>query len=119
MLSAKWSPLWVKSVNIAFALMCPIGAIFFFAGVQGLGEMRGTVVGWALGFAAGVFLCISLADILPELQFHQHDRVKLSSWLLLGVGLAYAIGYLEPPHEHDGSPGPNQQQHHHSDQAGP
>lgn len=100
MLSAKWSPGWVRAVNLLFGLMCPLGALLFYVGVQNMGEMRDTVVGSALGFAAGVFLCISLADILPEVQFHQHDRFKLSAWLLFGVGLAYAIGYLEPAHQH-------------------
>ena len=40
-----------------------------------------------LAFSAGTFLCIALSDLLPELQFHSHDRLKLSIALLLGVGL--------------------------------
>lgn len=83
-------------VNLAFALMCPLGALLFFYGV---GE-PGRAVGCALAFSAGVFLCISLGDLLPEVQFHSHDRLKLSLALLLGVALAYGIGYLEP-HFHD------------------
>jgi zinc and cadmium transporter len=103
MVSASWSPGWIKAINLIFALMCPIGALVFYYSMLGLGESQGTVVGWSLGFAAGVFLCISLADILPEVQFHRHDRVKLSSALLFGVTLAYAIGFLEPAHEHVGT----------------
>jgi zinc and cadmium transporter len=57
-----------------------------------------------LAFSAGTFLCISLSDLLPELQFHQHDRVKLSLALLLGLTVAYAAGRLEaaahPSHAH-------------------
>ena len=34
------------------------------------------VVGCALAFAAGVFLCIALADLLPEVAFHAHDRLS-------------------------------------------
>ena len=58
------------------------------------------MIGLSLGFAAGVFMCIALADILPELQFHRHDRMKLSAALMLGVLFAYAIGFVESPHQH-------------------
>ena len=54
------------------------------------------IVGCALAFSAGVFICISLSDLLPELEFHAHDRFKLSLALLLGVAAAWGIGYLEP-----------------------
>ena len=86
--------------NALFALMCPLGAITFLLCVQQLGAVQYTVLGCALGFSAGVFLCISLGDILPELQFHQHDRTKLSIALLLGVLLAFAMGIIEPHHVH-------------------
>jgi zinc and cadmium transporter len=38
-----------------------------------------------------MFLCISLCDLLPELQFHGHDRFKLTMALLLGLALAWGI----------------------------
>jgi zinc and cadmium transporter len=60
-----------------------------------------TIVGCALAFSAGVFVCIALSDLLPEIEFHSHDRVKLSLALLLGVGAAYAIGFLEPEDSHE------------------
>ncbi len=116
MLSARWPRGWIETVNVIFALMCPLGALVFYFSVQGMGEMRGTVVGWALGFACGVFLCISLADILPELQFHRHDRVKLSAALLVGVSLAYGIGLLEPAHQH-GAAGDTEATHTHDDHS--
>jgi zinc and cadmium transporter len=53
------------------------------------------LVGAALGMAAGVFICIALADILPEVSFHSHDRAKLSVALVLGILLAISIGFLE------------------------
>jgi zinc and cadmium transporter len=59
---------------------------------------RYLIVGCALAFSAGVFLCISLADLLPELAFHAHDRFPLTMMLFLGVALAWLIGFLEPPH---------------------
>src|SRR5439155_1180473 len=53
-----------------------------------------------LALAAGVFLCISLADLLPEVAFHAHDRVRLTLALFLGVALAWGIGFLGPEHAH-------------------
>jgi zinc and cadmium transporter len=99
MLAGGWSARARRTVNIIFSLMCPAGAIVFFFAVGTLGH----IIGWSLGFAAGAFLCISLADVLPEVQFHRHDRFKLSAALLLGVVLAWSIGFLEPEHRHDAS----------------
>lgn len=92
-------------VNAGFAAMCPLGAALFAIGLSRFADRQSMILGCALAFAAGVFLCISLGDLLPELQFHEHDRVKLSLALLLGVAIAYAIGALEPAHVHaNGSP---------------
>jgi zinc and cadmium transporter len=96
-----WSTRAQSTVNILFSLICPIGVLFTFFGVQELGQWQHLAVGCALGFSAGVFLCISLADILPEIQFHRHDRVKLTAALLAGVALAFCIGLCEPDHAHD------------------
>ncbi len=60
-------------------------------------------LGYALVFCAGTFLCIACADLLPELQFHSHDRLKLSLALLAGLAIAVAItrfGPAEPGHDH-------------------
>ncbi len=91
---------WRQAANGAFAAMCPLGAILFVLGLRRFSGQEQVVIGCALGFAAGVFLCISLSDLLPELQFHEHDRMKLSAALLVGVATAYAIGLLEPAHVH-------------------
>lgn len=91
----RWSERAQRSVNIAFALMCPLGALLFITGVE-LIPHRHDIVGAALVFSAGVFLCISLSDLLPEVQFHSHDRTKLTVLLLLGILLAYAITGIEP-----------------------
>jgi zinc and cadmium transporter len=53
------------------------------------------LLAYSLAFSAGTFLCISLSDLLPELQFHDHDRGKLSVSLVLGLVLALAVGRLE------------------------
>jgi zinc and cadmium transporter len=41
--------------------------------------------------------------LLPELQFHSHDRLKLSISLMAGIGLAALIGVFETSgHERGG-----------------
>ena len=109
----NWSLKSQQRVNVLFSLICPVGAILTLYGVRGLGEGQHLAVGCALAFSAGVFLCISLADILPEIQFHQHDRVKLTTALLIGVAIAFAIGLFEPEHAHDrhASPATDTEQH--------
>ncbi len=88
-------------VNVGFALMCPLGAFLFWGGASGAGAAWGTVfAGWGLAFSAGVFLCISLSDLLPEMEFHSHSRIQLTAALLLGIAAALAIGLLEGEHAH-------------------
>jgi zinc and cadmium transporter len=63
-------------------------------------------LGQTLGFAAGAFLCIATSDLLPELQFHRHDRVKLSAALAAGLALAWGTVFLETGgHDHFQEPG--------------
>jgi zinc and cadmium transporter len=95
-------------VNGAFAAFCPLGVGMFFLGFERFSGYQAAIVGCALAFSAGVFLCISLADLLPELEFHSHDRFKLSLALLLGVAIAYAIGFVEPEHAHEHRPAQHQ-----------
>lgn len=92
---------WVYVINLGFALVTPVGALMFFTGGAHLAEAHPAWLGAALAFCAGTFLCIACADLLPELQFHSHDRVKLSLALLLGLGVAVAINYFaHADHEH-------------------
>jgi len=101
MQASGWSARARQLVNGSFALMCPLGALVFSLGLpQIAGVAENLFLGAALGFASGVFLCIALGDLLPELHFHGHDRGQLSVALLLGTGLAVAVGYLEPHGTH-------------------
>lgn len=100
MAASGWSARSRHLVNLSFALMCPAGAAAVALGVRHLGEAQDYWLGGVLGFAGGVFLCISLSDLLPEVQFHRHDPWRLSLALLSGVALAYGIGYFEPAHSH-------------------
>ena len=83
------------AANLAFALLCPLVGLASFLGVGFLGSDAGAVVGYALAFATGAFLCIALSDLLPEIHFHSHDRGKLILALLVGIGLAYALFFIE------------------------
>ncbi len=95
-----WSARAAQGVNLAVALMCPLGAALFLAGVRLAGATGDWVVGVGVGFAAGVFLCISMSDLLPEVEFHAHDRLALSLAIGAGVLVAYLLVYLEPASVH-------------------
>ena len=93
---------WRKSiahlVNGLFALMIPAGVGLFYLGLSHADD-GANLVAYALAFSAGTFLCVSLSDLLPELQFHAHNRVALSVSLLLGLSVAGGVGLLES-HNH-------------------
>jgi len=101
MATSGWSRKSMLLVNICYALMCPLGAALFYFGIQIFGGGRDVAVAAALAMSAGVFICISLSDLLPEVQFHSHDRLWLSYALLLGIALSWGIGFLEPAHTHE------------------
>lgn len=90
------------TTNLVFAFMCPLGALLFYFGVDGLEPARDAIVSAALAFSAGAFICIALSDLLPEVHFHSHDRGKLTLAFLVGIVLAYGIGALEPAAFHHG-----------------
>jgi zinc and cadmium transporter len=73
--------------------------VFYFGLMSDSAEASSGARQWfiacALAFSAGTFLCISLSDLLPELQFHRHDRVKLSIALVLGLMLAHVAARME------------------------
>jgi|SRR5579864_5776465 len=92
-------------VNFGFALILPLGAVLFFVSIAWLGP--GAAIPFtakALAFSAGTFLCIALSDLLPELQFHAHDRLKLSAALLAGFGLMAVSGQWGPDNHADPPP---------------
>ena len=74
-------------VNLAFSMMVPLGVVAFLVGKSWLDPgSSGPFTAATLSFSSGTFLCIALSDLMPELHFHTHDRVKLSVALLLGFG---------------------------------
>jgi zinc and cadmium transporter len=97
-----WSRPARITTNLLFACMCPLGALLFFFGLDYLVTSYHYLLGVALAFSAGAFICIALSDLLPEVHFHSHDRGKLSLVFLLGLALAYGLGSLEPGDAHPG-----------------
>ena len=106
-----WPRGWRHLVNGLFSLTIPLGVLLFYAGLSQANpqstvssleaQQNSLLLAFALAFSAGVFLCIALSDLLPELQFHHHDRMKLSVAMLLGLGLAYLVGQFEgAAHQH-------------------
>jgi zinc and cadmium transporter len=101
-----YSLLWRHMVNCLFSLAIPLGVLVFYFGLASTDGSNSSslVAAYSLAFSAGTFLCIASSDLLPELQFHQHDRGKLSAALLLGLAVAIAVAELEErahdPHTH-------------------
>jgi zinc and cadmium transporter len=88
-------------VNGLFALANPAGLFLFYLGANRFSQTAPHFLGAVLAFAAGTFLSIATSDLLPELQFHAHDRGKLSVALLAGVGISVLIGRIETTgHDH-------------------
>src|SRR6185503_1304173 len=100
MASSGCSRLQRQALNGLFALATPIGAGLFYIGASQFAATNAIFLGCTLAFCAGTFLCIASSDLLPELQFHSHDRFKLSIALMIGIGIAVLIGALEP-RDHD------------------
>lgn len=81
--------------NGLYAMVVPLGAVAFIASLSVFGDHQATILGVAMALAAGAFLCIAAADLLPEVQFHSHDRVLLTSSLALGLAIAWGITVME------------------------
>jgi zinc and cadmium transporter len=103
-------------LNVLYALVTPLGVVLFYALSSQAGHPQ-EGLGQALGFAAGAFVCIATSDLLPELQFHRHDRAALSAALLAGIALAWSTGFFEGGghgHDHGHShEAPHAEEHHH------
>lgn len=83
-------------VQLGFALMVPVGVVAFFLTRGAIREdLQSQLTGAALAFSAGTFLFIALSDLLPEVQFHRHDRLALFLALTSGVALMGGIALLE------------------------
>jgi len=82
-------------VNGLFGIVIPLGVLLFHFGAARFSGAGEHFLGAALAFTAGTFLCIAASDLLPELQFHAHDRLKLSFALLAGLAVSALVGRFE------------------------
>jgi zinc and cadmium transporter len=90
--------LWL--VQLAYAALVPLGLVAFWMTQGGLTEAaESAFVGRVLAFSGGIFCCIALTDLLPELHFHKHDRHKLTAALLAGMAVMLLTSLIG--HEHD------------------
>jgi zinc and cadmium transporter len=86
----------IALVQIGFALMVAVGALAFCLTEGALEkDLETHLIGAALAFSAGTFLFIALSDLLPEVQFHRHDRIPLFLTFLFFVILMWFIAFLE------------------------
>ncbi|MBK96227.1 MAG: hypothetical protein CMJ79_11015 [Planctomycetaceae bacterium] len=103
MRSAGWDQKNIMLVNVAYAVISPISIYTAAYGFDIFADPGNTtLLGWTFGISAGCFLTIALSDILPELTFHSHDRLKLTLALILGILLGLGLQAVEPEHNHDG-----------------
>ena len=86
--------------NLMFALLCPAGALAFYWYVAQGGQGGVQFIAAALAFSAGAFICIALSDLLPEVQFHSHDRGKLTAVFLAGIIVSFLLANATPDHQH-------------------
>ena len=93
-------------VNALYAMVVPLGAAAFLASLRLFGGNQAAVLGVAMAMAAGAFLCIAAADLLPEVEFHSHDRLLLTAALALGLSIAWGITVAErSSHAHEAHAG--------------
>ncbi len=104
MMARGWSPAWRWSVNIAYSLACPLGTVLFLFGAEFFTQQYYLFIAASLALSAGVFVCIALSDLLPEIEMHSHDRELYTILMAVGILLAWGIGFLEPEHNHNLAP---------------
>lgn len=80
-----------------FASLIPLGVLCFYLGQSLLAApLESAFTGSVMALRAGTFLCIALSDLLPEVQFHSHDRVGLFLSVIGGAAMMYATALFEP-----------------------
>lgn len=90
---------------VGLALVTPVCCVVAVALGDALAQDLDAVGTLGMAFGGGVLLCVALADVLPEVRFHGHDRVKLAGALLVGLAAAWGIAEVEHRlahgHHHD------------------
>jgi zinc transporter ZupT len=102
---------FIAGLMLGMALIAPLGVALAFLGLGEAAEANHVLLGCALAFCAGGFLCIACSDLLPELHFHAHDRLRLSLALLAGLGVSIFVGAFEGDGHGHGRDQETNQQH--------
>lgn len=89
------NPVRRRRVNLIYALVAPLAAWGAYLGFMSAGHYGAEIAGVAMAFCAGAFVCVALADLMPEVQFHSHHRALLTTALGVGVGVAILLGFVE------------------------
>ena len=85
----KTRALWLNFLSALVAIIGGIIGFYFFSSTQNL-------IPYVLAIAAGIFIYIASADLIPELHSHKTKKTKLNQTLpfLLGIGLIIVITQL-------------------------
>jgi len=100
LLNAGVRPKTLWTVQAVYALLVPVGVLAFGL-TKGAVADSSALVGYTLAFSAGTFLAIALTDLLPEIQFHTHDRHKLSGAMALGLLVMWVTSLIGHPSNHE------------------
>lgn len=97
LLHAGFSPRKAILFNLLSALTAVIGALFVLltSGDHGTAQFLVPV-------AAGGFLYIACADLVPEMRKHSKGKELVATIIALGFGLALMVGVHEIAHDHHG-----------------
>ena len=92
----KWRAALLK-VSLAGAVTA-LGGLVGWALVEGLAGL----LPYLLMLAASSFIYVALADLIPQLQKRLNARQTAAQivWLLIGMALVIAVGWLGPEHAH-------------------
>jgi len=80
--------------NFLIGLTAVLGSIIFYL----FGSMFEVIIPLMVAFAAGNFIYLATADLIPELH-HEKDPNKItkhSIWLIVGVVIIYLVGIFTP-----------------------
>jgi zinc and cadmium transporter len=92
LLSAGWKRRSVGTLNLLFSLTTPLGALiaYFF-----LTTLTAEAVAVTIGIAAGTFLAVATADILPQVHRIEERNPMTLVCLLGGLAISWAGKLLE------------------------
>lgn len=83
------------ALNFLTALMAVLGALIFYYFGQGFSQITPLMI----AFAAGNFIYLATADLIPEIH-HEKDRRRVLSntlWLIFGVAMIVCLITILPP----------------------